>query len=76
MDARHGTFAGVTDRTNIAANRRVVDEWLEAIEPVCSGFAAMKSLGMIHAVFAAGLPRARVALPLLRRSHPLEVARG
>ena len=70
----------MTDRSNIAANRRVVDDWLEAVErdrePVCSGFAAMKSLEMIHAVFAAGLARARVALPLLRRSHPLEVARG
>ncbi len=59
-----------------AANRRVVDDWLAAIreerEPVCSGFAAMKSLEMIHAVFAAGISRGRVALPLVERGHPLE----
>lgn len=59
-----------------AANRRVVDDWLAAIrenrEPVCSGYAAMKSLEMIHAVFAAGVSRARVELPLRNRRHPLE----
>lgn len=58
-----------------AANRRVVDNWLAAIrenrEPVCSGFAAMKSLEMIHAVFAAGISRGRVELPLKERRHPL-----
>lgn len=58
-----------------ATNRRVVDDWLDAItdarEPVCSAQAAMKSLEMIHAVFAAGLTRCRVALPLARREHPL-----
>ena len=31
----------------------------------------MKSLEMIHAVFAAGLSRGRVALPLQERAHPL-----
>ncbi len=58
-----------------SANRRVVDDWLAAIaedrEPVCSGHAAMTSLELIHAVFAAGIARARVALPLQRRAHPL-----
>jgi hypothetical protein len=58
-----------------ASNRRVVDDWLAAIrenrEPVCSGFAAMKSLEMIHAVFAAGISRGRVELPLKKRQHPL-----
>jgi predicted dehydrogenase len=57
------------------ANRRVVDDWLAAIaakrEALCSGFAAMKSLEMIHAVFAAGIARGRVQLPLENRSHPL-----
>ncbi len=80
LDPRGGAFAGVTDLTNIAANRRVVDDWLDAIErdrePVCSGWAAMKSLELIHAVFAAGMSRGRVALPLVARSHPLEAARG
>ncbi|MBI5693077.1 MAG: Gfo/Idh/MocA family oxidoreductase, partial [Verrucomicrobia bacterium] len=59
----------------VTANRRVVDDWIAAIaegrEPVCSGFAAMKSLEMIHAVFAAGVARTRVALPLTLRAHPL-----
>lgn len=59
----------------IAANRRVVDDWLAAIaenrEPVCSGHAAMKSLEMIHAVFVAGVSRGRVELPLKNRAHPL-----
>lgn len=59
----------------IAANRAVVDDWLAAIaadrEPTCSGFAAMKSLEMIHAIFAAGVSRGRVELPLQNRAHPL-----
>lgn len=60
----------------VAANRAVVDDWLAAIaenrEPVCSGRAAMKSLEMIHAIFAAGMSRGRVGLPLQNRRHPLE----
>ena len=63
------------DRLQPAANRRVVDDWLAAIrenrEPLGSGFAAMKSLEMIHAVFAAGIARGRVELPLRNRRHPL-----
>jgi predicted dehydrogenase len=58
-----------------AANRRVVDDWLAAIaenrEPLCSGYAAMKSLEMIHAVFTAGLSKRRVEFPLANRRHPL-----
>ena len=57
------------------ANRLVVDDWLAAIagdrEPVCGGQAAMKSLEMIHAIFAAGVARGRVELPLKNRAHPL-----
>lgn len=60
------------------SNRRVIDDWLAAIaekrEPACSGHAAMKSLEMIHAVFAAGLSRGRVTWPLVSRAHPLAVA--
>jgi predicted dehydrogenase len=60
----------------ISGNRRVVDDWLAAIaenrEPACSGHAAMRSLEMIHAVFAAGLARGRVEFPLRKREHPLE----
>jgi len=61
----------------VTANRVVVDDWLAAIaadrEPVCSGYAAMKSLEMIHAIFAAGLSRGRVELPLRNRQHPLSI---
>lgn len=68
------TLAGGTD----AANRRVVDDWLAAIRddraPACSGHAAMKALELIHAVFAAGLARTRVTLPLASRAHPLATA--
>jgi predicted dehydrogenase len=63
------------DRSFPATNRRVVDDWLAAVaedrEPVCSGTAAMKSLEMIHAVFAAGVLRGRVEFPLRNRQHPL-----
>lgn len=67
--------APAAERTFPRANQRVVDDWLDAIarsrEPACSGRAAMKSLEMIHAVFAAGLSRGRVTLPLADRAHPL-----
>ncbi len=57
------------------ANARVVDDWLAAIsekrEPICSGSAAAKALEMAMAVFAAGLGRGRVEIPLRDRRHPL-----
>jgi len=57
------------------ANRRVVDDWLEAIknnrEPVCSGHNAMKSIEMIMAVYQAALAGGRVPFPLKDRQHPL-----
>jgi predicted dehydrogenase len=58
-----------------AANRRVLDDWLDAIrtkqEPACSATAAMRSLEMIMSVYHAALTHARVTLPLKDRSHPL-----
>lgn len=58
-----------------AANQRVVDDWLSAIagnqEPVCSGYAGMKALEMVMAVFTAGLTRRRIEFPLKDRNHPL-----
>ena len=57
------------------ANRRVVEDWMAAIEqnrePACSGRAAMKSIEMIMAVYQAALSGARVTLPLKERRHPL-----
>lgn len=58
------------------ANRRVVNDWLDAIrtkrEPICSGRAAMRALEMVMAVYHAGLSGRRVPLPLTERRHPLE----
>jgi predicted dehydrogenase len=58
------------------ANRRVVDDWLEAVrtrrEPQCSGRAAMRALEMVMAVYQAGLSGARVSFPLASRRHPLD----
>jgi predicted dehydrogenase len=58
------------------ANRRVVDDWLEAIhtkrEPQCGGRAAMRALEMVMAVYHAGLSGRRIPLPLSDRRHPLE----
>jgi predicted dehydrogenase len=58
-----------------AANARVVDDWLAAIEqerePACSGRNAMKAIEMVMAVYHAALSGRRVALPLAERGHPL-----
>jgi predicted dehydrogenase len=68
-----GPVAGAAGQ--LSGNGRVVNDWLTAIaenrEPACSGLAAMKSLEIIHAIFAAGLSRGRVELPLKKREHPL-----
>jgi hypothetical protein len=65
-----------SERTGAKANARVVDDWLDAIsqerQPICSGYSAMKALEMAMAVFAAGLQRTRVELPLKNRQHPLQ----
>lgn len=58
-----------------AAHRRVVRDWLGAIEegrePLASGERAMKAIEMAHGVFVAGLSGGRVAFPLRDRRHPL-----
>jgi len=58
------------------ANRRVVDDWLDAIhaqrEPQCSGRNAMRALEMVMAVYESGLSGKRAAFPLANRRHPLE----
>ena len=72
-DPTHGLSA--SERSVTHANQRVVDDWLAAIarnrDPICSGYAGMKALEMAMAVFAAGLARQRVELPLKNRRHPL-----
>ena len=70
-------FVNVTaaERGSGSANRRLVDDWLDAIEnkrdPVCSGRNAMKALEMVMAVYQAALSASRVPLPLAERKHPL-----
>jgi predicted dehydrogenase len=58
------------------ANRRVVEDWLDAIEhdreSQCSGRNAMKAIEMVMAVYHAALNHTRVALPLKNRNHPLQ----
>jgi predicted dehydrogenase len=58
------------------ANRRVADDWLEAIhgnrEPQCSGRNAMRALEMVMAVYHAGLSGMRATFPLVSRQHPLD----
>ncbi|MEQ1850612.1 MAG: Gfo/Idh/MocA family oxidoreductase [Chthoniobacteraceae bacterium] len=58
-----------------AAHRRVVRDWLLAIdekrEPLASGERAMKAIEMAHGVFQSGLEGRRVEFPLVQRRHPL-----
>lgn len=57
------------------ANRRIVLDWLHAIEnggePQASGAEGLAVLEMVQAVFAAQLSGARVPFPLGSRKHPL-----
>lgn len=58
-----------------AAHRRLVRDWLLAIEekrePLASGHRAMKAIEMAHGVFQSGLEGGRVDFPLASRTHPL-----
>lgn len=58
-----------------SANRRIVDDWLDAIrsdrEPAASGRNAAAAVEMVMAVYQAALSGARVSMPLADRMHPL-----
>jgi len=58
-----------------AANRRIVDDWLDAIrtnrEPACSGRNGAAAVEMVTAICRAGLSQTRVSIPLKERGHPL-----
>jgi len=58
-----------------AANRRVVEDWLKAIEEkreaACSGYNGMKALEMVMAVYESALNRSTALFPLRNRQHPL-----
>ena len=70
-----GVNATAVERGSALANRRLVNDWLAAIEknrePLCSGRNAMKALEMVLAVYHAALAGSRVPLPLAERKHPL-----
>ena len=58
-----------------AATARLVEDWLAAIddgrEPSASAANGAKAVELTSAVFAAGMRRARVTIPLEDRRHPL-----
>ena len=60
-----------------AANRRVVDDWLDAIakgrQPACGGSDGAKAVEMVMAVYHAALGGGRVRFPLAVRAHPLAI---
>ena len=63
------------ERERLAANARVVDDWLAAIaedrEPQSSGYEGMKAIEMIHGVYAAAVSGGTVKFPLENRRHGL-----
>jgi predicted dehydrogenase len=70
------TFNAPDDqKTALAANRRVVDDWIDAIQkdrqPICSGQAATAAIEMVMAVYQAAITGRRVEFPLAQRRHPL-----
>jgi len=62
-------------KSAVAANRRVVDDWIDAIqkdrEPVCSGKAATAAIEMVMGVYQAAIAAKRIEFPLTDRRHPL-----
>ena len=69
-----GITLSATERGFGPGNRRLVDDWLDAIagdrQPICSGENAMRSIEMVMAVYQAALSRGRVTFPLADRRHP------
>jgi predicted dehydrogenase len=63
------------EKSAVVANRRVVDDWIEAIqkdrEPICSGKAATAAIEMVMAVYQSAIAGKRVEFPLTDRRHPL-----
>jgi predicted dehydrogenase len=62
-------------KTAVAANRRVVDDWIDAIqkdrEPICSGKAATVAIEMVMAVYQSAISGRRAEFPLTERRNPL-----
>jgi predicted dehydrogenase len=68
-------FDKPTETGFAGANRRVVEDWLKAIEEkreaACSGYNGMKALEMVMAVYESALNRSTAFFPLRNRQHPL-----
>ena len=68
---------GEDQKTAVVANRRVVDDWLDAIqndrEPICGGKAATAAIEMVMAVYQAAIVGRRVEFPFSERRHPLTI---
>jgi predicted dehydrogenase len=62
-------------KTAVVANRRLVDDWIDAIqkdrEPICSGKAATAAIEMVMAVYQSAIAGRRVEFPLTERRHSL-----
>jgi predicted dehydrogenase len=64
-----------SEKTSMVANRRLVDDWIDAIrndrEPIGSGRAATAAIEMVMAVYQAAIGGRRIEFPLTDRRHPL-----
>ena len=62
-------------KSSAIANRRLVDDWLDAIrndrEPICSGKAATAAIEMVMGVYQSAIGGEKVRFPLSDRRHPL-----
>ena len=65
------------EKSTVAANRRVVDDWIDAIQndrdPICSGRAATAAIEMVMAVYQSAIAGRRMEFPLGERHHPLRL---
>jgi predicted dehydrogenase len=75
LEGDPGISMAESEKTALVANRRLVDDWIDAIrnnrEPVCSGRAATAAIEMVMAVYQAAIAAKRVDFPLTDRRHPL-----
>lgn len=66
---------GANERGFGPANRRVVEDWIDAIErdrePQCSGANAAKALEFVMAAYQAALEQKTIPMPMIKRQHPL-----
>ncbi|HEV8292373.1 MAG TPA: Gfo/Idh/MocA family oxidoreductase [Tepidisphaeraceae bacterium] len=70
-----GIGVAESEKTALVANRRLVDDWIDAIrnnrDPICSGRAATAAIEMVMAVYQSAISGRRAEFPLTDRRHPL-----